>query len=175
MHDIFIEFSQLGKNYPCKMSHNRFLPDNEPERSRDPRHRDRSRSEIRRSNTLDVLPPPVTTNEPLRQEESTPRNGVLDFLKTLGLNSQLIQALLNANPPKLEQIPQQPPEQSVNNAQEFASFLSKSYRLDPPTVPTTNQPINRGNNTLSFISIQQFFLFRPSTSTNTNCSDLCSN
>jgi len=73
-------------------------------------------------------------------------NGVLDFFKTLGLNSQLIQALINANPPKIEQIQQQPQQQQlVNNAQEFASFLSQSYGLDSTVTPPSNQPVNRGN------------------------------
>jgi hypothetical protein len=130
------------------MSYYRSTPNDEPDRSRDPRHRDRSRSEIRRPNSTDTVPTPVTTNQPVRQEQSTSTNGVLDFFKTLGLNSQLIQALINANPPKIEQIQQPPqPQASVNNAQEFASFLSKSYGLDSTVILTPNQPVNRGNKT----------------------------
>jgi hypothetical protein len=130
------------------MSYYHSSPNEESDRSRDPRRRDRSRSEIRRPNSTDTVPTPVTTNQPVRQEQSTSGNGVLDFFKTLGLNSQLIQALINANPPKIEQI-QQPsqPQASVNNAQEFASFLSKSYGLDSTVIPTPNPPVNRGNKT----------------------------
>jgi hypothetical protein len=120
------------------MSYHRSLANNESEQSRDPRQRDRSRSDIRRSNTTDTFP----SNQPVRQEQTAPTNPVLEFFKTLGLNSQLIEALINANPPKIEQVQQQP---LVNNAQEFASFLSKSYGLDPTGLPTPNQSVNRGN------------------------------
>jgi hypothetical protein len=124
------------------MSYHRSLPNDESNRSRDPRQRDRSRSEIRRPDSTDTFSSSLTPNQPLTQEQTTPTNGVIDFFKTLGINSQLIQALINANPPKIEQIPQQ---QIVNNAQEFASFLSKSYGLDPTIIPTPNQSVNRGN------------------------------
>jgi len=127
------------------MSYYHSSPNEESDRSRDPRRRDRSRSEIRRPNSTDTCPSSLITNQPVRQEPSPSTNGVLDFFKTLGLNSQLIQALINANPPKIEQIQQQPQQQLVNNAQEFASFLSKSYGLDSTTIPPTNQPVNRGN------------------------------
>jgi hypothetical protein len=127
------------------MSYYRPSPNDESDRSRDPRQRDRSRSEIRRPNTTDTFPSSsLTTNQPLGQEQLPSTNSVLDFFKTLGLNSQLIQALINANPPKLEQIQQQP-QQLVNNAQEFASFLSQSYGLNSTIIPPSNQPVNRGN------------------------------
>jgi len=123
------------------MSYSHSLTNNESNQSRDPRHRDRSRSEIRRSDNTDPLPSSLTTNQPIRQEQSPPTNGILDFFKTLGLNSQLIQALINANPPKIEQVQQQ----TVNNAQDFASFLSNSYGLDSTISSTPNQSVNRGN------------------------------
>lgn len=116
------------------MSYYRSTSNDELDRSRDPRQRDRSRSEIRRPDNTDTLP----SSQPVKQEQLPSTNGVLDFFKTLGINSQLIQALINANPPKLEQI--QPQQQSINNAQEFASFLSKSYGLDS----SINQSVNRG-------------------------------
>jgi len=121
----------------------------ESDRSRDPRQRDRSRSEIRRPDSTDTFSSSLITNQPVKQESSSSTNGALEFLKTLGLNSQLIQALINANPPKIEQIQQQQPpqQQLVNNAQEFASFLSKSYGLDSTVIPPSNQPVNRGNKT----------------------------
>ena len=115
-------------------------------RSRDPRQRDRSRSEIRRPNSTDTISTSSSSSsnatQPVRFEQSTATNGALDFFRTLGLNSQLIQALINANPPKPEQIQAPPPPQqpSVNNAQEFASFLSQSYGLES----TINPPVNRG-------------------------------
>jgi hypothetical protein len=127
------------------MSYYRPSPNDESDRSRDPRQRDRSRSEIRRPNSTDTFPSSLTTNESVGQEQLASTNGVLDFFKTLGLNSQLIQALINANPPKIEQIQQQPQQQLVNNAQEFASFLSQSYGLDSTVIPPSNQPVNRGN------------------------------
>jgi hypothetical protein len=120
------------------MSYYRPSPNDESDRSRDPRQRDRSRSEIRRPNTTDTFPSSsLTTNQPLGQEQLPSTNSVLDFFKTLGLNSQLIQALINAN--------QQQPQQLVNNAQEFASFLSQSYGLNSIVIPPSNQPVNRGN------------------------------
>ena len=118
------------------MSFYRSSANDEPNRSRDPRQRDRSRSEIRRPNSTDTS---LTTNQLVRSEQSPASNGVIDFFKTLGLNSQLIQALINANPPRTEPI--QPPQPSVNNAQEFASFLSHSYGLES----TINPSVNRGN------------------------------
>ncbi|CAF1221929.1 unnamed protein product [Rotaria sordida] len=125
------------------MSYHRSLITNELNQNRDPRNRDRSRSEIRRPNNIDTISSSVTINQPLRQEQSTPTNGVLEFFKTLGLNSQLIQALINANPQNIEQVQSQPQQQLVNNAQDFATFLSKSYGLDPTIIPTPNQSINR--------------------------------
>ncbi|CAF1225106.1 unnamed protein product [Rotaria sordida] len=125
------------------MSYHRSLITNELNQNRDPRNRDRSRSEIRRPNNIDTISSSVTINQPLRQEQSTPTNGVLEFFKTLGLNSQLIQALINANPQNIEQVQPQPQQQLVNNAQDFATFLSKSYGLDPTIIPTPNQSINR--------------------------------
>jgi len=121
------------------MSFYRSSANDEPNRSRDPRQRDRSRSEIRRPNSTDTFPTSLTANQSVRSEQSPATNGVLDFFKTLGLNSQLIQALINANPPTSEPI--QPPPQPAHNAQEFASFLSKSYGLES----TINPPVNRGN------------------------------
>ncbi len=109
-------------------------------RNRDPRQRDRSRSEIRRPNSTDTIPTSSTATQPVRSEQSTATNGALDFFRTLGLNAQLIQALINANPPKPEPI-QAPSPPLVNNAQEFASFLSHSYGLES----TVNPPVNRGN------------------------------
>ncbi|CAF1224702.1 unnamed protein product [Rotaria sordida] len=125
------------------MSYHRSLITNELNQNRDPRNRDRSRSEIRRPNNIDTISSSVTIDQPLRQEQSTPTNGVLEFFKTLGLNSQLIQALINANPQNIEQVQSQPQQQLVNNAQDFATFLSKSYGLDPTIIPTPNQSINR--------------------------------
>jgi hypothetical protein len=139
----------------------------EPNRSRDPRQRDRSRSEIRRPNSTDTIPTSLTVNQSVRSEQSTATNGVLDFFKTLGLNSQLIQALIKANPPKSESI--QPPQPSVNNAQEFASFLSQSYGLES----TINPPVNRGNKILKITSKNKkkdnYLQFRSSTSTHLDC------
>ncbi|CAF1060654.1 unnamed protein product [Adineta steineri] len=120
-------------------------PNNELNRNRDPRCRDRSRSEIRRTDSTDTFASSSTINQTLRPEQSTSKTSVVDFLKTLGINSQLIQALINANPPKIEQIQQQQPQQPlINNAQEFASFLSQSYGLDS-TINNSilNQPVNR--------------------------------
>ncbi|UJR23234.1 hypothetical protein I4U23_026253 [Adineta vaga] len=111
---------------------------NEINRNRDPRQRDRSRSELRRT---DDNTPTVSSPIPTNQNQSITNNNVVDFFKTLGLNSQLIQALINANPPKIEQIPLQQP--SVNNAQEFASFLSSSYGLDSMINPSTNRDPRR--------------------------------
>ncbi|CAF2631259.1 unnamed protein product [Rotaria sp. Silwood2] len=128
------------------MSYHRSSINNELNHNRDPRNRDRSRSEIRRpDSTTDTISSPITVNQPLRQEQSTPTNGVLEFFKTLGLNSQLIQALINANPQNIEQVQQQqqPQQQLVNNAQDFATFLSKSYGLDPTIIPTPDQSVNR--------------------------------
>jgi hypothetical protein len=143
------------------MSYHRSLANNESEQSRDPRQRDRSRSDIRRPDTPDTLP----TSQPVRQEQTLPTNNVIDFFQTLGLNAQLIQALINANPPKIEQVQQQP---LVNNAQEFASFLSKSYGLEQTITPTPNQSVNRGNNTIkSSIEKKQFLFSRSSTSKST--------
>ncbi|CAF0847262.1 unnamed protein product [Rotaria sp. Silwood1] len=127
------------------MSYHRSLIYNELNQSRDPRNRDRSRSEIRRPDSTDTTPSPITINQSLKQEQSTPTNGVVEFFKTLGLNSQLIQALINANPQNIEQVQQQQQQQQqlVNNAQDFAAFLSKSYGLDPTVISTPNQPVNR--------------------------------
>ncbi|CAF3427809.1 unnamed protein product [Rotaria sp. Silwood1] len=142
------------------MSYHRSLINNELNQSRDPRNRDRSRSEIRRPDSTDTTPSPITINQSLKQEQSTPTNGVVEFFKTLGLNSQLIQALINANPQNIEQVQQQQQQQQqlVNNAQDFAAFLSKSYGLDPTVISTPNQPVNRGKNKLN-LSIRKLFYF----------------
>lgn len=120
-------------------------------RDRDPRRRDRSRSEIRRPDPTDTFLSSSIINQPLRQEQSTSTNSVLDFIRTLGLNSPLIQALINANPQSVEQYQQQllplPQQQhpSVNNAQDFASFLSKSYGLHPTLIQPPIQSVDRGD------------------------------
>lgn len=115
------------------MSSSRSSTREEIDRNRDPRRRDRSRSDIRRST------PNIT------ETSSPPTNHVVDFFQTLGLNSQLIQALINANPPRIEQI-SPPPLPTVNNAQEFASFLSQNYGLYSPMItPSPNPSVNRGN------------------------------
>ena len=115
----------------------------ESNRNRDPRQRDRSRSEIRRPNSTDTPSAPIIANQPARSEQNAATTSAFEFFKTLGLNSQLIQALINANPPRSE--PSQPapslPQPLVNNAHEFASFLSQSYGLESPI----NPPVNRGN------------------------------
>ena len=127
------------------MSNYRPTPHDQSDRNRDPRRRDRSRSEIRRPNNPYIFPTSFTSNQPVNQVQSPSTNGVLDFFKTLGLNSQLIQALINANPPKIEPIQPPPQQQIVNNAQEFASFLSQSYGLDSVAIPTPTPSINRGS------------------------------
>lgn len=119
------------------MSFSRSSANEETSRNRDTRCRDRSRSEIRRPNsTL-----PTTSSASQFDEQFTVTSNVLDFFKTLGLNAQLIQALINANPPKIEQTPV--PLPVVNNAQEFASFLRQNYGLD--SRPSTPSPVNRSN------------------------------
>lgn len=95
------------------------------ENNRDPRRRDRSRSDVRRT---DHDEPTFTSDN--QQQSSSSANSNADLFKTLGLNAQLIQTLTNTNPPKIEQ---------PIHAQEFASFLSQSYGLSHPPV------INRGN------------------------------
>ncbi|CAF3736249.1 unnamed protein product [Rotaria socialis] len=126
------------------MSHHRSLVNHELNTSRDPRNRDRSRSDIRRPNSTDTFAASVPIIQPLKQEQPTPTNGVLEFFKTLGLNSQLIQALINANPQNSQPVQQQQPQQSsVNTAQDFASFLSHSYGLNSTVMPTPNQSVNR--------------------------------
>ncbi|CAF2042326.1 unnamed protein product [Rotaria magnacalcarata] len=125
------------------MSHHRSLINNELNTSRDPRNRDRSRSDIRRPNSTDTFAASVPIIQPLKQEQPTPTNGVLEFFKTLGLNSQLIQALINANPQNSQPAQQQPQQQSAHTAQDFASFLSHSYGLNSTVMPTPNQSVNR--------------------------------
>lgn len=139
------------------MSHYR---NNESDRNRDPRQRDRSRSEIRRTDHTDTLPSLSNTNQSsVKQEQLPSTNSVSDFLKTLGLNAQLIQALINANPPKPEQIQVSQPQQPiVNNAQEFASFLSKSYGLDSSVNLPSNQSINRGKSSIYIIALKIPFI-----------------
>lgn len=112
-------------------------------RSRDPRQRDRSRSELRRPESADrPVSTPSTSHTP-----SVSNNSVADFFRTLGLSSQLIQALINANPPRVEQapapLPSSPPV--VHNAHDFASFLSQSYGLHT----TTHSSVNRGTSSAS--------------------------
>jgi len=92
------------------------------ESNRDPRCRDRSRSDIRRT-THDET---TFTSDNQQQTSSSSANSNADFFKTLGLNTQLIQALINVNPQPI-------------HAQEFASFLSQNYELNHPPI------INRGN------------------------------
>jgi hypothetical protein len=129
------------------------MSDSEVNRNRDPRHRDRSRSELRRPDSTDRTLPAL----PTKQDEPIPNNNVVDFFKTLGLNSQLIQALINANPPKVQQVSSPVLQPTVNNAQEFASFLSQSYGLHS-TAPSS---VNRGEqrmerkirNTVFFLQI----------------------
>lgn len=117
------------------MSHYHWTVNDQLNGNRDPRRRDRSRSEIRRSTNEDTLS--STGN----QGPSTSTNLTVDFLKTLGLNAQLIEALINANPPKNEQTeaPTVQQQQTVHNAQEFASFLSQSYGLYSSETPSTNR------------------------------------
>lgn len=135
------------------MSFYRSFANEETSFNRDPRRRDRSRSEIRRPNTTETLPTVSTPVQIVNQsEQSTSTNNVLDFFKTLGLNSQLIQALINANPPKIEEIP--PPLPVVNNAQEFASFLSENYGLDSRI---TSPSVHRGNPVLNHFPSKLIF------------------
>ncbi|CAF1466181.1 unnamed protein product [Adineta ricciae] len=109
---------------------------NQINRSRDPRQRDRSRSELRRIDSTDCT---CTT-----QDQPIPNSTAVDFFKALGINSQLIQALINANPPRIEQVQSQLP--TVNNAQEFASFLSRSYGLDSPLIQSIHRDPRRRPN-----------------------------
>ena len=137
------------------MSFYRSSTSEEIDRNRDPRRRDRSRSEIRRPapNAAETLGTSLTATQAAPQTVSSmPANHVVDFFKTLGLNSQLIQALINANPPKIEEIQTPPPPPAVNNAQEFASFLSQNYGLHSPRITSSpNPPVNRGNQAYTHI------------------------
>ena len=126
------------------------MQNHEVNRNRDPRQRDRSHLEIRQpGNAGAIFPSPLTTNQPLRQEQCTSTNSALHFFRTLGLSSQLIQALMKANPQNVDEIQQHPELQMVNNAREFASFLSKSYGLDPAVISTPNHLVDRGNDKCS--------------------------
>ncbi|CAF1175418.1 unnamed protein product [Adineta ricciae] len=84
---------------------------NQINRSRDPRQRDRSRSELRRTDSTDRT---CTT-----QDQS------------------ISNTLINANPPHIEQVQSQPP--TVHNAQQFASFLSRSYGLDSSVIQSIHR------------------------------------
>lgn len=136
------------------MSFYRSSTSEEIDRNRDPRRRDRSRSEIRRptSNVTETLQTSSNATQlALQTVSSTPANHVIDFFKTLGLNAQLIQALINANPPTIEEIPT-PILPAVNNAQEFASFLSQNYGLNSaPITSSPNPSVNRGNQVYTHI------------------------
>ena len=108
------------------MSYHRSLVNHISEPNRDPRQRDRSRSDIRRSDNSTV-----SNNQSISSEQTPPTNSVIDFFKTLGLNAQLIQALINANPPKIEQIQhyqQQTPIMTISTRVRFIIlFCIKIY------------------------------------------------
>lgn len=144
------------------MSHHRSLINNQLNSNRDPRTRDRSRSEIRRSDTSETTLPSVPITQAFNHEQSGSTNGSMEFFKALGLSPQLIQALINTNPQNSQPMQQQPPSSTViHSVPDFARFLSNNYGLNQTFTPTPDQPVNRGSNTVNlstklfyFISIQ---------------------